>query len=312
MTAQDSTVPRSIDAYLEELRRALAGADAAVVQDALSDAEEHLRAECAARPGESEEAVLRAIAGSYGSPADVAAAYRETERTVQAALAPRRRPAAGAVPEDGLLRDFFGIYRDPTAWTALLFMLLALVTGIFYFTVVVTGISLSIGLAILIIGLPFFIAFLAFTRMLSFMEGRIVEAMTGERMPRRVLPAATGGWLQRIVAMLRDPRSWTTLVYQLLMLPLGVLYFTVAISLAALGVGLLGGSAVVALQAIGFDIPGGIQVDGETIRITALQATLYALISVAAGVVVITGLLHLARLVGRLHGKLAKRLLVAG
>ena len=307
-----TAIPQTIPQYLAQVRDALAGADPAVVQDALYDAEEHLRAECAARPGESEEAVLRAIAGSYGSPADVAAAYHETERTVQAALAPRRRPAADAVPEDGLLRHFFGIYRDPTAWTALLFMLLALVTGIFYFTVVVTGISLSIGLAILIIGLPFFIAFLAFTRMLSFMEGRIVEAMTGERMPRRVLPAATGGWLQRIVAMLRDPRSWTTLVYQLLMLPLGVLYFTVAISLAALGVGLLGGSAVVALQAIGFDIPGGIQVDGETMWITALQATLYALISVAAGVVVVAGLLHLARLVGRLHGKLAKRLLVAG
>ena len=60
------------------------------------------------------------------------------------------------------------------------------------------------------------------------------------------------------------------------------------------------------------DIPGGIQVDGETMWITALQATLYALISVAAGVVVVAGLLHLARLVGRLHGKLAKRLLVAG
>ena len=312
MTAQDSTVPRSIDAYLEELRRALAGTDAAVVQDALSDAEEHLRAECAARPGESEEAVLRAIAGSYGSPADVAAAYRETERTVQAALAPQRRPAVGAHAGEGLLQRFFGIYRDPTAWTALLFMLLTLVTGIFYFAVVAIGVSLSIGLAILIIGVPFFIAFLGFTRMLSFMEGRIVEAMTGERMPRRVLPAETGGWFQRIVAMLRDPRTWTTLVYQLLMLPLGVLYFTVAISLVALGVGLLGGGAVVALQALGVDIPGGLQVDGEVIVPTSVEAALYVVVSLVLGVLLITTLLHLARLVGRFHGKLAKQLLVAG
>ncbi|MFM7798045.1 MAG: HAAS signaling domain-containing protein, partial [Planctomycetota bacterium] len=73
MTADD-TMPRSIDDYLAQLRRALEGADRAMIQDALSDAEEHLRAECAARPGESEEAVLRAIAGSYGSPEDVAAA----------------------------------------------------------------------------------------------------------------------------------------------------------------------------------------------------------------------------------------------
>jgi uncharacterized membrane protein len=311
MTTQDSTAPRSIDDYLAQLRLALHGADAAVVQDALSDAEEHLRAECAARPGDSEETVLDAIAGSYGSPADVAAAYRETERTVQAALAPQRRPAVGAGAKAGFLQRFFGIYRDPRAWTALFFMLLALVTGIFYFTVVVTGLTLSLGLAILIIGVPFFIAFLGFTRVLSFMEGRIIEAMTGERMPRRVQPVETGGWLERIVSMLRDPRTWTTLVYQLLMLPLGTLYFTVAITVGALGVGMLGGSAIVALEAVGIDIPGGLLVDGEVITPTGVEAALYALFSLALGVVLITALLHIARLVGHLHGKLAKQLLVA-
>jgi hypothetical protein len=190
-------------------------------------------------------------------------------------------------------------------------MLLALVTGIFYFTVVVTGLTLSLGLAILIIGVPFFIAFLGFTRVLSFMEGRIIEAMTGERMPRRVQPVETGGWLERIVSMLRDPRTWTTLVYQLLMLPLGTLYFTVAITVGALGVGMLGGSAIVALEAVGIDIPGGLLVDGEVITPTGLEAALYALFSLALGVVLITALLHIARLVGHLHGKLAKQLLVA-
>lgn len=43
------------------LRRALAGADSALIHDALSDAESHLRAERASPPNESEEAILRSI-----------------------------------------------------------------------------------------------------------------------------------------------------------------------------------------------------------------------------------------------------------
>ena len=41
--------PRSIDEYLKQLRAALAGADPALIQDALYDAEEYLRAEVAAQ-----------------------------------------------------------------------------------------------------------------------------------------------------------------------------------------------------------------------------------------------------------------------
>lgn len=321
MTAEHSTIPRSIDDYLAELRRALEGADRAMVQDALCDAEEHLRAECAARPGESEEAVLRAIAGSYGSPADVAAAYRDTERTVEAAFAPSRRAspsaeaprtdARSAPPTAGPARRFFGVWSEARSWTALFFMLTTLVTGIFYFTVVVTGMSLSLGLAILIIGVPFFIAFIGFTRVLALVEGRLIEGLLGERMPRRATPPAPGGWLARIGAMLGDTRTWTTLIYQLLMLPIGVVYFTVAITIGALGVGLLGGSAVGLLQSFGIELAEGWQTVVDGTPLTGIEAFLVAAASLAFGVLLLTLLLHLARLVGRLHGKLAKQLLVA-
>jgi uncharacterized membrane protein len=313
MTAEHSLTLRSIDDYLAQLRRALEGADPAMIQDALSDAEEHLRAECAARPAENEETVLHAITGSYGSPADVAAAYRDTERTVQAALSPTRRDAAAARP--GPLRRFFSAWNDTRSWTSLVFMLVTLVTGIFYFTVVVTGVSLSLGLAILIIGVPFFVAFIGFTRVLALVEGRLIEGLTGERMPRRTQPPAPGGWLTRIGAMLQDPRTWTTLVYQLLMLPLGTLYFSVAITISALGVGLLGGSAVGVLQSFGVDLPSGWRTTDDEVPLgvplSGLEAFLVALTSLVVGVLLLTALLHLARIVGRFHGKLAKQLLVA-
>lgn len=68
--------PRSIDQYLRQLREELAGADCALIQDALYDAEEYLRAEVAAHPDKSESDVLELIASTYGAPDEVAAAYR--------------------------------------------------------------------------------------------------------------------------------------------------------------------------------------------------------------------------------------------
>jgi len=50
----DRSAPRSIEQYLAALREALAGEDPALVQDALYDAEEYLRAEVAANPERSE------------------------------------------------------------------------------------------------------------------------------------------------------------------------------------------------------------------------------------------------------------------
>lgn len=71
---------------------------------------------------------------------------------------------------------------------------------------------------------------MALTRVVSLAEGRLIEAMTGERMPRRPvhLNKATGFW-SRIGNMLKDPRTWTTLAYLMLMLPLGIVYFVIAV-----------------------------------------------------------------------------------
>ncbi len=133
-----AATPSTVEQYLDALRSALRGADKALVQDALYDAEEHLRAELAQRPGEDEATVLAGIVASYGAPEEVAEAYRSNEATVQKAL---RTPPPR--PHSSTLGRFFGVYADPRAYLSLLYMLLALVTGIFYFTFAVTGLSLS-------------------------------------------------------------------------------------------------------------------------------------------------------------------------
>src|SRR5688500_16987223 len=134
-----------------------------------------------------------------------------------------RQPA----PRSTAFGRFFGVYLDPRAYLSLLYLTLCLMTGIVDFTFAVTGLSMSAGLAILIIGIPFFLLFIGASRGVALAEGRLVEAMLGTRMPRRpVYPDRQGPWYARIVDMLTDRRTWTTLIYLLMMLPLGIFYFT--------------------------------------------------------------------------------------
>ena len=292
--------PRSIDQYLAQLRDSLKGEDPALVQDALYDAEEYLRAEVASHAGKSEADVLELIASTYGAPDEVAEAYRTTEKTVRAALKP-----APPAPRTTAIGRFFNVYADSRAWTALFYLLLSLVTGIFYFTVAVTGLAVSTGLAFLIVGIPFFLLFIGLTRVLSLVEGRIVEGLLGVRMPRRPLRSTRGiGIGARIKEMLLDPRTWTTLLYMLLMLPLGVLYFTVAVvGLAIAGAGIVAPVAAL-LHALGVT-GAGVEVDGE------MLAWPLTLAIALFGVVLLTGLMHGVRVLGELHGRLARALLLS-
>ena len=302
--------PRSIDEYLKQLRTALSGEDAALIQDALYDAEEYLRAEVAAHPGRSEADVLELISSTYGAPEEVAAAYRDTEAKVKAALKTPAPPAAAQAPG---VRRFFGVFMDVRAYTSLIYMLLTLATGIAYFTVVVTGLSLSVGLAILIIGIPFFLAFIGVTRVIALGEGRLLEAVTGERMPRRpVHPGPSASWLTRIGDMLKDARTWTTLLYMLLMLPLGIVYFTVAVTILSVGLAFTVMPFVAVAQHLG--LAANLTLFSDDARIGAFvlaeHSLLASLLLGIVGVLLLTLLMHLARGLARAHARLAKTLLV--
>ena len=72
----NTPAPRSVDEYLRQLRAVLDGQDPALIQDALYDAEEYLRAEIAAHSDKSEADVLELIASTYGAPDEVASAVR--------------------------------------------------------------------------------------------------------------------------------------------------------------------------------------------------------------------------------------------
>jgi uncharacterized membrane protein len=289
--------PRTIVEYLEQLRAALKDADPALQQDALYDAEEYLRSEMAEHPEWDEAAMLAHVATSYGAPEEVAGIYRDQETKVENAM---RAPAAPQ--RRSLLGRFFGVLADPLAYSSMFYLLLSLATGIFYFTWAVTGLSLSLGLCILIFGIPFAVFFISTVRALSLVEGRLIETMLGVRMPRRPLYADRGKpFGTRVKNMFTDPRTWSTLLYMVLKLPLGIVYFTLM---------MIGLSFSIAL-AIAPITKATINIGIVNVNDVAYAPPLWALpLTLPLGIAVLCITLHLARGIGQLQGQLAKHFLV--
>ena len=290
---------KSVEEYLRQLKKELAGCDRATIQDALSDAEEYLRDTLTARPDLAEADALLPVIEKYGAPDEVAAAYREIESRVPTALAPARTSA-----RKSLASRFFGVFADPKAWGALFYLLFfSLFSGIIYFTWAVTGISLSLGLMVLIIGLPFIGLFVLSVQGIALIEGRVVEALLGVRMPRRpIFPGKSLGWWGRFKTLISQKHTWLSIVYMILKLPLGIIYFVVFIVLIALS---LFGIALPILEQ-GFDIYP-LVINNVPYYYTPVWMMP---LTVIAGILLLILTMHLAKVLGRMQGALAKSLLV--
>lgn len=295
--------PATVQAYLAQLRHALKGAPRGLIADALADCEEHLNNEIAQNPDMDEKSVLASVVETYGSPQEIADEYRGMEAALSTPF-PKAETTEAPPHRTG---GFFGVIADPQSYGALLYMMMAMITGIFYFVWSVVGIAITAGCAMLIFGIPFALLFIGSVRLISHVEGRLVEGLLGVRMPRR-LPAAASRedslWT-RIKDALTDVRTWTSLFYLLAMLPLGILYFVLTVVGLSLSLGVTS-AAIYSLATneshIQFDlIPW----------VNHLLHTAPGLIVLALmGILLFFFVLHMVRGLGWLHARIAEGLLV--
>lgn len=309
------TADELIKTYLSDLKNALKGADRATVQDALADAEEHLRTalESESAEVEAESEAIQTIIKEYGEVEEIAQAYKNWEVTLPPALAatPAARRVASA-SHGKTYPGFFGVFADPRAWGGLVYMLISIITGTLYFSWAVTGLSTSIGVMILIIGIPITIVFLLSFRGIAFLEGRLVEALLGERMPRRAsFTDSSLPWKERLKILLTGKATWLSIIYMILMLPLGVIYFSVMVTLIAVSISFIA-TPVGAIVMMAKDIPFEIFRSGDIVWTMSDPAGLTLTLLIAGlGFLIGTCTMHIARWVGKVHGKFAKALLVS-
>lgn len=290
----------TIEEYLDALKTEMKGSDSALLQDALADAREHLStaliATREANPEISEADALKTIVDEYGLPEETASAYREVERRTSISLKQTARPRS-------ISGRFFGVYADARAWGALLYMLIAFITGVFYFTWAVTGLSLSISLSIFIFGLPLAILFLLSVRGLALLEGRLVEALLGVRMPRRPLFTQQGlKWIDRLKQLVMDKHTWLSILYMFIQFVLGTIYFILFTLVLSFSLSLIAVPFLQELLKEPFIYWGDVR--------HFLPTWSYPLL-VLGGFMLWTTYMHIARGIGQLHGRFAKWMLVA-
>src|SRR5918992_5110425 len=106
---------------------------------------------------------------------------------------------------------------DPRTYGRIAYLLLAGALGIVEFTFLVTVISVGVGLAVTLIGIPILIAAVYAWGWLAGVERRIIGALTGTEIPSpyRPVPPDVGRW-ERLRARLADPATWKDLAFLLL------------------------------------------------------------------------------------------------
>jgi len=225
---------KKIDEYLDRLKRELRGSDPALIQDALFDAEEFFRTaleeSSETAPGISEEEALEPLIEKYGTPFEVASAYREIESRVPPTLA---SPETQLTPSQRA--KFFGVVADRRAWGAFLYFLVSGLTGCIFGMWALLGTAVSLFTLILIIGLPVTGLFLLSIRGIALIEGRIVEELLGLRMPRKPLFVQKGlSWNEKFKALITESHTWKALAYMVMRFPMGMIYFVGTAAMFAL------------------------------------------------------------------------------
>jgi hypothetical protein len=292
---------RGVQDYLNKLKKELGGsADPALIQDALSDAETHLMTaveeERSENPSLSETEILMPIVEKYGTPSEVARAYLAIESHISPALAQKPFPE-----KRSFLGKFFGVLIESRAWGAFFYMLLSFITGIIFGGWALLGGIVSACSLLFIIGLPIFGLFLLSIRGIALMEGRIVEALLGVRMPRRPMFLKKGlSWSDRYIALVNDKYSWRALLYDLLLLPLGLIYSAFFSLLFVFSLSFITSPVLELVFRLPLDLFG----DNVFTPVWLLPVVC------VAGFILLPVTFHLAKFVAKIHGRFAKSMLV--
>jgi hypothetical protein len=131
------------------------------------------------------------------------------------------------------LKNIFGVVVKGRTYANILYLMLAFPLGLLYFVFLAVGISLGIGLYILIIGLPLLILTMLAWRQFVKLERFKSRRLLGARIePEAILHWSSGQnawrWFR---SRLSSPVTWKGLGYLFLKFPLGLLAFILLIVL---------------------------------------------------------------------------------
>jgi signal transduction histidine kinase len=194
------------------------------------------------------------------------------------------------------LRRLAGLFGRQL-WLNILFLLLSFPIGLALFIIIVVTGATGLGLIITIIGLPLLALTALAWRGGAMLERWRVRVLLGLTIPSPYRPNPHYSILRRARAFATDPAVWRDLLYTLLLFPIGIAEFTLAVTLVSLPLGLIGMPVIAAF--------GG---ESRVIHLT-IDSWVKGLPFVPLGLLVAIPFAALLNLIALAHRELARVLL---
>ena len=146
------------------------------------------------------------------------------------------RPTSPSLPASddntSWMRRIFGVVARPRSYRSIGYLLLGLPLGTIWFTVLVTGASVSISMLIVaLLGIPMLLGMWYVCRAFANIERTTATALLDLPLPLAPIASPYRGnvWV-RLRSMSRDRDRWRELAYLVLRFPVGIATFTVAVT----------------------------------------------------------------------------------
>ena len=130
------------------------------------------------------------------------------------------------------MKRIFAPLAQARTWSASLHLLLDMPLGIAWFVIAIVGLSVGVSLVVVaLVGLVILAATVFAGRLIGIVERARAETFLGVKVsppPARVRPEGTWAGLR---SFLTDPVGWKGLGYGMLMLPIGIINFTIVVTM---------------------------------------------------------------------------------
>ena len=185
------------------------------------------------------------------------------------------------------------------------YLLLSFPLGIFYFVFLVTGLSLGLGLAITLFGIPILFGTLLLWRVFANFERQLTKIMLGIDIPSVPIKQSEGIW-EKIQTCLSDSFTWKSLAYLFIKFPLGIISFVVLVTLPSVSLSLIATPILYYLTEIGI-LQGTFCIVPS--NICFINSYFTAIIVAIIGIFLLFIFLHALNGLSRISGLLAKSML---
>ncbi len=130
------------------------------------------------------------------------------------------------------MQKLFGVFARPQTYINLVYLFLTFPLGLTYFIILITGLSLGIGLMVIWVGFLILVAVLALSWAFTLLERQLAINLLKIQITQKPAQAVAGETiLHQLKRLVTNAQTWKGMLYLFLKFPLGIITFIVAVTL---------------------------------------------------------------------------------